>query len=480
MTRYNKIAVLSLNFILILTIFLTIPVTAEIPSVEWSRTYDVDATIIVDYGTVGYSQSGRSVIQTLDGGYAIVGKTTAFFGGAGYGGRGPPSERNGGVLIKTGSDGALQWYSVFSFVPKYPHSIIQTNDLGFLVNCESGRLLKFNAEGDLQWNRTIINSIEYSKQTSDKGYLVVGTSQEQAIVIIKIDENGNELSKINVDVSEHLPEPLDNYPGGMHPKPFSIAGTDNGGIVAIGTWSDTGAWAFRFNLWLIEIDLNGDLLMQKTYNLFNTPYHGPSSQFRGLLNAAIEDAQDGGFILSGGLSVPRGEESVGYSAPWLAKIDSKGDLEWSQAYANSWWNSSYFVSSVQSQKGYFAVGILGPGLGQTYEQTYPLLLGTDRLGNEEWRLTYHSSWWDSSRLKNVGNANSVIVTNDGGYAVVGSVNGKVWLTKLAPSSTIPSDGASTEPSLSFLAILTIAAAIIVSIISVVFLVYFKKSRRIHP
>jgi len=72
-----------------------------------------------------------------------------------------------------------------------------------------------------------------------------------------------------------------------------------------------------------------------------------------------------------------------------------------------------------------------------------------------------------------GHASSVIATEDGGYAVMGSLDNTIWLAKFAPESNTSPDGSSPIP-----ATLIIDIFIMVIIVAVVgsLLVYFKKRK----
>jgi hypothetical protein len=419
----------TLALTLITVLLITLLLVSFVPSLkadsaamhlEWSKKWNRPPRN-VNVGTfnspVTHLDRGYSVIQTSDGRYALVGALSDSY----YPGRGTPNENYSGVIIKTDSLGGLQWEKTFP-ISGLPSKMILlvTQDSGFVVGMDSS-LLKFDAEGNLQWSRFFGMLVESVVQVNDGGYVLAGVNRvasnlETGAWMVKTDENGYILW--NETLSVYAPSDVIT---------FDILETNNGSYVTIGTWSDSGYWAFTTNLWLIKIDSNGELQLNRTYNLFNIPSMGPTSQSVRIISGIIRVAEDEGFILSGGLNRD-------YKSPWLAKIDSYGNMEWSQKYADSPGYSSYFVSSVQTKDGgYFAAGFYSsaqPSDRNTYVNA-PLLVKTDSNGNLQWNMTYNSALWDT------GDAQLVTATKEGEYVVTGSVNGDLWLAKFSEIAILP-------------------------------------------
>jgi hypothetical protein len=144
--------------------------------------------------TVGGTNAdyGNSIIQTLDGGYVVIGSTWSF---------GPP--HNDFLIVKFNNTGTLQWSKIMS--GDSPSSLIQTADGGYAL---AGEIL-FNANhvfyivkldwnAALEWSRRVelrdINIPTAMVQTADGGYAVAGyTSFIEAPsdwLIVKLDTNG--------------------------------------------------------------------------------------------------------------------------------------------------------------------------------------------------------------------------------------------------------------------------------------------------
>jgi beta-lactamase regulating signal transducer with metallopeptidase domain/peroxiredoxin len=122
---------------------------------------------------------GNSVLQTPDGGYIIAGYTRSL--GAG---------ETDIYLIKTDGEGNLKWQRAFGGKGKdYGKSICQTSDGGYVIVGEtesfgSGKvdvyLIKTDGEGNLEWQKTFGGEGEdYGcsvQQLPDGGFIVVGAT----------------------------------------------------------------------------------------------------------------------------------------------------------------------------------------------------------------------------------------------------------------------------------------------------------------
>ena len=103
------------------------------------------------------------------------------------------------------------------------------------------------------------------------------------------------------------------------------------------------------------------------------------------------------------------------------------------------------------------------------------LVKTDSAGNIQWSESYNSTDPDSAH------ANSGIVTNDGDFAVAGSIDHPdsttlyFWAAKFAPESINPTPTTEASPPFSTTVAIVIAVIIVVAVITVL-LFYFKKRK----
>ncbi len=213
-------------------------------NMEWNRTYG---------GTSG--DEARSVIQTIDGGYAIAGYTASF----GVGG-------SDGWLVKTDSSGNIEWNQTYGGTnDERVTSLIETDGggyaiLGYTYSFGTGSadfwLIKTDETGTMLWNQTYGGTdADYGwsgVQTSDGGYAVAGHTYSFGVGnydswLIKTDETGNVLWNRT-------------YGGGHSDSTYSIVQTVDGGYILAGSSASFGTDGNDF--WLLKVDSNGSLCAQ--------------------------------------------------------------------------------------------------------------------------------------------------------------------------------------------------------------------------
>jgi len=143
---------------------------------------------------------GLSLIQTSDGGYAITGATNSF------------GAASGDVyVVKLDANGNLQWTKTIGGPEiETGSSLIQTSDGGYAIAGHTKSfgagdwdvyVVKLDANGNLQWTKTIGAKNKYSSklsliQTSDGGYAIASHTEsfgagDWDVYVIKLDRNGN-------------------------------------------------------------------------------------------------------------------------------------------------------------------------------------------------------------------------------------------------------------------------------------------------
>jgi hypothetical protein len=353
----------------------------------------------VTYGGTG-NDWGASIIQTSDGGYAIAGTTYSL--GVGD---------NDIWIIKTDPDGKTQWnrtYGKIGYDAAAYHSIIQTNDEGYVVfgSCSESDyphndlwIIKIDAEGNAQWNKTYggtsRDEASYAFQSDDGGFVVAGTTLSSGAGasdgwLIKTDADGNmEWNK--------------TYGGGGWDGFRSIKRTSDGGFVLAGVY-ETNVWDF----WLVKTDANGTELWSRTY--------GGSAEDDAF---DVVQTDDGGYALAGyAYSFGAGGRDF-----WLVKTDADGNMEWNKAYGGT--NNEEVRRMMRTDDGGYLLAGYTSSFGAGASDAW--LVKTDASGNMEWNKTYGGTNDDFS--------NDFIQTWDGGLALVGSTNSlgagnyDIWLFK---------------------------------------------------
>ncbi|HEX9862967.1 MAG TPA: hypothetical protein VGB11_06785 [Candidatus Bathyarchaeia archaeon] len=373
----------------------------EAPEVEWNKTYS--------------DMQANSVIQTADGGYAIVGYTGAIllpyeiifspsflFDSHDYANKILVANQTA-ALVKTNSAGELQWKKSYGAEVLGDNrnivSVVQTIDLGYMLFGRGGYLVKTDAEGNVQWSRNLglnvnftgTRGVQVGIQTSDGNYVLVGntmeTNGENVAWLLKANEQGDILWN-------------KTFTGGFYVR--SVIETNDRGCAIAGSW--------RNDFWFAKIDSNSNLQWSRPYA------YGDASDAHYV--SSIAKTNDGGYVLAG-TGVWR---ASGGNVPWLIKINSQGHEQWSLPYGHI--ASDGFNSVMQTDDDGYILALSNSAV----------LLRTHSSGSEQWNMTYAdvSMSLPSLSVFPFYSAVALIRTSDGGYAVVGTAFGNILLTKISP------------------------------------------------
>jgi hypothetical protein len=277
--------------------FVSLVKTDEFGNMEWNQTYDRETGHYL----------GSSLVQTTDGGYALVGTSFSYIG-----------DYDDLILIKTDPYGNKEWSKSYGG-PKGESDpeLIQTSDEGFALvsktHSDEGNadllFIKTDKEGIMEWNQTYGSArMDWDCPTSliqlSDGSFVLASATEwfgvSDFCLIKTDNNGN------VEWNQtYGTENRDIFP--------SLAQTLDGGFALAGyTITD-------------DEHLMGDFLLVKTDNrgnmLWNQTYLGAAV----LGYPSLIQTVDGGFALSGG----KGSSETEDCDFWLIKTDACGVPEFS-------------------------------------------------------------------------------------------------------------------------------------------------------
>ncbi len=299
--------------------------------------------------------------------------------------------------------------------------------------------------GEVQWSKTyggsgldILNSVI---QTKDEGYILAGKTNSQDVDleglnskgdfdawIMKVDKNGSiEWSRI--------------YGGTRSDLILNIVETQDEGFLALGTTmsndhdlSNSGNNGLT-DAWVIKFNSDGYIEWSKTYG-------GSSNDYL----QSIVTTVDGGYIFAGGSSSSDGDlmnsGNKGGKDIWVLKVNKFGIIEWSKTYGGSDVESANDIKQTVNY-GFIVVGYSSSNDGDLsnvgiYGSSDIWVLKLNSFGNLEWSETYGGSSHESA-LK-------VINSNDYGYIVAGhsqSTNGDLeglsilgevdlWIFKLNP------------------------------------------------
>ncbi|MFO7882374.1 MAG: hypothetical protein R6U52_07545 [Kosmotogaceae bacterium] len=251
--------------------------------------------------------SGRSIIQTNDNGFLLLGDTSSTDGDI--------SGNNGGHdiwVLKLDSSGAIEWKDCFGGSgDEFGFSVQQTSDNGYIIAGKTDSnngdvsgthdtlwgdmwVIKLDSDGNLDWQKTLGGSYEDCalsiRQTSDNGYIVAGyTNSSDGDVTGKHSYQDMWIVKLSSSGAIEWQKAL----GGNSEESASsvIQTTDGSYLIAGTTYSDDGDVTGKHNgsdLWLVKLDPSGMIKWEGCFGGSNND--GASS---------IEQTADGGYIVSG-------------------------------------------------------------------------------------------------------------------------------------------------------------------------------------
>ncbi|OZV70957.1 hypothetical protein [Winogradskyella aurantia] len=317
---------------------------------EWQNTYG---------GSL--DERGRDIIQTYDGGYAILGFSFSNDGDL---------TENAGLqdywLAKLDSNGQITWQKSFGFAGTDSGiSVIQTNDQGYLItgildvtasggqgstsrnlNRHAGGdywVLKLSGQGDLEWSHyfggNFTDTPEGVVQTADNGYIIAGGSDSNDTDIsnpigsydfwvIRLSSNGTLVWE-------------KSFGGDQIDEARAIVSSADGNYIIAGDTrsdnNDVSDYKGGADLWLIKISPEGHLIWEKTLG---------GSNFD--VARALTASENGGFLLAGSSRSNDVDvsENKGQNDAWVLKVDDLGSLQWEYTIGGSNIDFAYGVTEL--------------------------------------------------------------------------------------------------------------------------------------
>ncbi|WP_420603387.1 hypothetical protein [Flagellimonas sp.] len=324
-------------------------------NLQWNKTYGGSK-----------DDRGQSVIQTADGGFAIVGYAMSDDG---------DGSNNEGFhdnwILRLDVSGNILWEKSFGFSGHdHSYDVIQTADGGFFFsgfldvtssggngNDGKGSYLtrhgvgefwgtKLDANGNLQWRRYFggtNNDRSFGVVQANDGSFVLTGASESNDFDIKNPNGSYDFWVIKVsDKGELLWEK--SFGGSGIDKAYDIVKTNDGGYVIAGNTFSTDTDISKNNgesdVWLIKIDTNGNLVWEKTYG--GTAFDAA----RGIGLTA-----DGGFVIAGNSKSSDGDatENQGENDLWIIKTDAQGAIEYQKTFGGS--GLDYGFDAIQNAEG---------------------------------------------------------------------------------------------------------------------------------
>ncbi|MGB5436940.1 MAG: hypothetical protein WBM98_13685 [Maribacter sp.] len=352
-------------------------------SVEADNNFFIDPNMNVEFlGEVAWiknfggsgEETAQAIIRTTDGGFAILGYTNSM----------------DGDIVGKPFPGNDYW------------------------------LLKLDAEGNLQWNKTYGGSKDdigqSVAQTKDGGYILTGYAMSD-----DGDASNNEGFHDNwilkLDAAGTM-EWEQSFGFSGHDHSYDIIETQDGGFFFIGFLDITAARSDGFTekgqyltrhgvgeFWGTKLDALGNMEWRR--------YFGGTNNDRA---HAVVQADDGGFVLAGfsesddfDISATKGSYDF-----WVVKITSLGELVWERSFGGSGIEISYDIAKTNDD-GYVIAGNTfsdDADVSKNKGESDVWLIKIDDNGNLLWEKTYGGTQFDA--------AQGVSASLDGGYSIAGN------------------------------------------------------------
>lgn len=391
-------------------------------------TQNVNVSLIKTLGGTK-NDSGQSVVATTDGGYAILGFTQSKDGNI----TDKTNDSFDYWVLKYNAENELQWQKTFGgTADERGSSIIQTQDGGYAIlgfsfssdedvtnneGLQDYWLAKLDANGNLSWQKSFgfqgADSGISVIQTNDQGYLLLGI-----LDVTASGGEGNSSRGINRHAggdywalklnSSGTMEWSQYFGGNFTDTPQDVIQTDDNGFIIVGS-SDSNDTDISNNIgtydfWVLRISAIGNLVWEKSFG------GGQIDEAR-----AISATDDGNYIIAGDTRSNDNDISINKGAAdlWLIKISPEGNLLWEKTIGGSSFDVARSIIKSQDNRFILAGSSRSNDMDVSINkgQNDAWILEVDDNGNLLWETTIGGS--------NIDFAYSVAQLNDGSIVGVG-------------------------------------------------------------
>lgn len=310
-----------------------------------------------------------SVIQTLDGGYLVLGTTKSTDGDV----VGKSSIDRDFWLLKLDTAGEIQWQQTYGgSEDDVASKITGTTDGGYIISGYSRSsdgdvsgnegfqdywVLKVTASGTVEWNKNFgfsgSDQAFDAFQTSDGGYFITGF-----LDVTASGNQGNDLGKNNDlhrglhGVGEFWGIKLDangtkewrRYFGGSNnDRSYAALETADGGFLMTGSSEsddfDITDSKGSYDFWAVRVNAAGDLLWTKSFGGVEID-----------IAYALTKTADGNYLMAGDTRSSDQDvtTSFGNADVWLVKFSDSGNLLWQKSIGGSSFDSARSVQLLEN------------------------------------------------------------------------------------------------------------------------------------
>ncbi|MEO1010350.1 MAG: hypothetical protein AAFX53_03535 [Bacteroidota bacterium] len=305
----------------------------------------------------------RAIIQTADGGYAVIGFTNSTDGDL----EDKNLEVNDYWVLKLDGNGEIQWHRTYGgSKDDRGQSIVETADGGFAITgyamssdgdgsqnrgFHDNWILKLDASGEIIWERSFgFSGHDHSYdlvQTADRGFFFIGflditSAREDGFTEKRLSTSPTahgvgEFWGTKIDAQGNL-EWRRYFGGTNNDRAHAVVQADDGGFLMAGfsesddfDISDTKG---SYDFWVVKVNAQGQLLWERSYG-----------------GTGIEIAQDiaktadGNYVVAGHTFSTDTDitQNHGESDIWLIKISDSGELLWERTYGGSGFDAAESV-----------------------------------------------------------------------------------------------------------------------------------------
>ncbi len=407
--------------------------TFFIGELEWVRSY----------GGSG-EDTGRSIIRTQDGGYAIFGFSNSTDGDL----AGKTTAVNDYWLLRIDEEGEVLWSKTYGGSrDDQGQSIIQTADGGYAITgyAMSGDgdssnnegfhdnwILRLDSKGNILWERSFgFSGHDHSYdiiQTADGGFFFVGFLDITSARSDGYDEKA--IPSTRHGVGEFWGTKIDGngnlqwrrYFGGTNnDRAYSVVPAWDGGYIMAGASEsndfDISNARGSYDFWILKISEEGQMIWERSYGGSGVD-----------IAYDISLTNDGAYVVAGhsfssdnDISNPIGESDV-----WMIKIDKQGELMWEKSIGGT---ASELARSIQpaSRGGYIISGnskSIDGDSSENFGENDMWVLRTDDNGQVLWQQSFGGQGLDFA-FDAVENPNkSVVLIGESGSLDMAGISHK--------------------------------------------------------